>query len=98
MSRPTCRANRHPQPSADQPVGAWFFHTLRHMLDYEPCGKPATHTGYDGNKPLCDEHAEEVRAGLRSPNSIGNVLAGRPRTEEEIACMVRPIAKGVAPP
>jgi len=92
VNKPTCRANRHPQPIAEQPVGAWLFSTLRHILAYEPCGRPATHTSYDDNKPLCDEHAEELRAGLRSPNSIGNILAGgRPRTEEEIVLMVRPI-------
>jgi hypothetical protein len=94
----TCRANRHPQPSTKQSVGAWLFDTLQHLISYEPCGEPATHTSYDGFKPLCDAHAAELRAALRSPNTLGNVIFGRPRTEEEIALMVRPVRKrGPAP-
>jgi hypothetical protein len=62
------------------------------MKNYRPCGKPATHTSYGGTKPLCADHAEELRKSLRSPDTLGNVLAGRPRTEEEIASMVRPLS------
>lgn len=93
MNRPpTCRANRHAPPSAALPVGQWFLQTFRQMLSYEPCGKPATHLAYWETKPLCAEHAEQLRVALRSDNSLGNVLAGgRARTEEEIERMVRPI-------
>ena len=86
-----CRANLHPMPSASLPPGEWLLETARHMMRYEPCNEPATHTAYGGDKPLCPKHAEEMRAALRSPDSLGNVMAGRARTEEEIAGMVREI-------
>jgi hypothetical protein len=88
---PCCRANRHPMPSKDLAPAAWVVETLRHMAHYEPCGKPATHLSYNRSKPLCEEHARELRAALASPDALGNVLAGRPRTQEEIARMVVPI-------
>jgi hypothetical protein len=78
-------------PSRELPVAEWLVATARHMSGYTPCGKPATHVGYDGSKPLCDQHAEEMREALRSESTLGNILAGRPRTEREIAAMVRPI-------
>jgi hypothetical protein len=38
----------------------------------------------------CARHAEELRAALRDPNTLGNVLAGgKARTEEQIALLVR---------
>jgi len=87
-----CRANRHPMPSKDLAPADWLVETARHMARYEPCGKPATHLSYNGSKPLCEEHARELREALASPDSLGNLFAGRPRTEEEIARMVVPIA------
>lgn len=93
-SPPTCRANRHPRPTpslSQSPIADWLRETWGHMKNYEPCGEPATHAGYGGTKPLCDKHAQELRDALRSPDTVGNVLAGRARTEEEIAIMVRPL-------
>lgn len=85
----TCTANRQPPPSGDLPVTAWLRATFSQMLHYEPCGAPATHWAYGGTKPLCDRHAEDLRAALRNPTTLGNVLSGgRARTEEEIALMV----------
>jgi hypothetical protein len=88
----TCRANKLPMPSPSLSAGDWVRATWNHMRDYEPCGEPATHASYGGTKPLCGYHAEQLRESLRSPDSIGNVIAGRPRTEEEIAIMVRPLS------
>ena len=88
----TCRANRRPMPSAELPGPAWIVATMRHVAGYEACAKPATHVGYLGTKPLCEEHAEDLRRALRSADSIGNLVAGRIRTEEEIAIMVRPLS------
>lgn len=54
------------------------------------CQDTATHVTVLGCR--CARHAEELRAALRDPLSVGNVLKGRARTEEEIACMVRPLS------
>lgn len=89
---PTCRANRHPMPSKELSPAAWLLETGRHMANYEPCGKPATHLAYARTKPLCEEHAREMREALASPDALGNVIAGRARTPEEISRMVVPIA------
>jgi hypothetical protein len=78
-------------PSANLSTADWVRATWAHMKNYEPCGKPATHLAYEGSKPLCPEHAEAMRQALRSPDSLGNVIAGRVRTEEEITLMVRPL-------
>lgn len=56
------------------------------------CGAPATHVAYDGSKPLCGAHAEELKAALADPDTLGNVLAGCPRSPEEIQLLVRPLA------
>lgn len=85
----TCRANRHEMPNKNLSPGEWLRATWQHMKSYEPCGKPATHVSYDGRKPLCDQHAEELRIALRSEDTLGNVLSGRAWTEEEIQRMVR---------
>lgn len=86
-----CRANRKPMPSAALSPGEWLLKTAQHMFGYEPCGELATHVAYSG-KPLCPKHAEALRAALRSPDSVGNIVTGRVRTEEEIAAMVEPLS------
>ena len=53
------------------------------------CGKPATYTTILG--PCCSACAELLRASMRSPNTLANVIAGRARTEEEIERLVRPL-------
>lgn len=56
------------------------------------CGKPAafrTPLGY-----FCDDCIERFRAACRSPFSMANVIAGRVRTEEEIAKMIKPLTEG----
>jgi hypothetical protein len=51
------------------------------------CQEPATHKSIMGR--CCARHAEALRESLRSPNTLGNIFAGRrARTEEEIARMV----------
>ena len=51
------------------------------------CQAPATHDTIHGRR--CAPCAEILRASLRDPHTLGNVLAGgRARTEEEIALMV----------
>jgi hypothetical protein len=88
----TCRANKLARPSPSLSPRDWLRATWNHMRNYEPCGKPATHSSYGDSKPLCEHHAEEMRKALRSTDSVGNLIAGRARTEEEIAIMVRPLA------
>lgn len=50
------------------------------------CQAPATHNSNHGR--LCARHAEDLRCALRKPNTVGNILTGRARTEEEIARLV----------
>jgi|WetSurMetagenome_2_1015567.scaffolds.fasta_scaffold98925_3 hypothetical protein len=54
------------------------------------CQEPATHTSVMGRR--CARHAEELRNALRNPDILGNVLAGRARTEEEISALVRELS------
>lgn len=61
--------------------------TISDFFNREFCQEPTTHTG-DGNR-LCALHAEELRQALRNPHTLGNVILGRARTEEEIALLVR---------
>ncbi len=59
------------------------------------CGKPATFStplGY-----YCDDCIERFRAVCRSPLSMINVIAGRARTEEEIARLIKPITTKAGP-
>jgi hypothetical protein len=86
----TCRANRKALLSASLSTGDWLQKVADYILGYEPCGDLATHM-FSG-KPLCPKHAELFREALRSPDSLGNVVAGRARTEDEIAAMVEPIS------
>lgn len=61
------------------------------------CGAEPTHETMFG--PRCDQHAEVLRQRMRDPHTFLNMLAGRARTEEEIALGVRPIdAKASRPP
>lgn len=53
------------------------------------CGAPATHEGFWGD--LCERCAELSRERARNPLTMINVMAGRARTEEEIARLIRPI-------
>jgi len=66
--------------------------SLRTFLGSEPlkfCQEPATHESPLSGR-LCAHHAEELRASLRNPHTLGNVLAGgKARTEEQIALLVR---------
>lgn len=50
------------------------------------CQAPATHETIMGRR--CSRHAESLRRALRSPNVLGNVVLGRPRTEDEIKELV----------
>lgn len=84
----TCGANRLPMPSKDLSPTEWFRATWQHIKGYEPCGKPATHLAYGGTKPLCAAHAENLRKALASEDTLGNILAGRARTEHEIDRMI----------
>lgn len=60
------------------------------VFDKDFCGKPATHTGAFGDR--CAEHAEELVKALQSPNTLINVLAGKPgMTEAEARKRVVPI-------
>jgi hypothetical protein len=54
------------------------------------CGKPATFQTVWG--VYCDDHAEALRASMKNPRTIPNLVAGRVRTDDEIARLVRPIA------
>lgn len=58
------------------------------IFSAERCQAPATHETIMGRR--CALHAEELRASLRNPNTLGNILAGGvARTEEQIAMLVR---------
>lgn len=50
------------------------------------CQKPATYNTVHGRR--CDEHAEVLRQRLRNPNTLGNIVLGRARTEEEISKLI----------
>jgi hypothetical protein len=50
------------------------------------CQAPATHDTIIGRR--CPRHAEALRRALRSPYVLGNVVLGRPRTEDEIKQLV----------
>lgn len=91
MAMRTCRANRHGKPDPKLPVGEWLRAAAKQILGYEPCGKPATHVAYGGSKPLCDDHAEELRRAMKLPDTVANIARGRAATDEEIARMVQPI-------
>jgi hypothetical protein len=65
--------------------------SLKSLFHNERCLAPATHVDVFLNRPLCDACAERSRAALRDPNTLGNVLGKRARTEEEIARMIRPL-------
>jgi len=56
-------------------------------LGGERCQAAATHETLMG--PRCAKHAEEFKQALRDPRTLGNVMAGRARTEDEIALLVR---------
>jgi len=50
------------------------------------CQDVATHDTVLGRR--CRPHAEELRRALRGSDTLGNVLVGRARTEEEIERMI----------
>lgn len=54
------------------------------------CGAEATHYSHVGRR--CARHAEELKAALRSPNTLGSILHGGAFSEEEIARIVVPLA------
>jgi hypothetical protein len=85
----SCQAKTAPLPDPKLPVRQWLAAAGARVMS-SPCGRAATHVAYDG-RPLCDAHAEELRASLRSPDTVGNLIAGRGRTKEEIAALVRPL-------
>lgn len=60
--------------------------TLLGTLFGKLCQEPATHMSIMGRR--CRKHAEEMRSALADPATVGNVIAGRARTAEEIAAMV----------
>jgi len=51
------------------------------------CQDAATHESVWGRR--CTKHADELKKRLRDPSTLGNIIAGRARTEEEIGKMVR---------
>ena len=53
------------------------------------CQTAATHEAHVGR--LCATCAASLRQSLRDPNTLGNVIFGRARTEEEIARIVAEI-------
>lgn len=68
--------------------------TCESLADGEPfggkrCGKPASFIVLGSRK--CSECTEVFRKLARSPLMMMNVIAGRPRTDEEIDRMIRPI-------
>jgi hypothetical protein len=62
-----------------------FIDRLR-SLGGPRCQEPATHETVMGRHCAC--HAEELRRALRDPHTLGNILSGRPPTEEQIARLV----------
>lgn len=59
------------------------------------CGKPATFETRLGDR--CDACAELFRVMARDPAVLINILAGGPKTEEQIERMLRPIQPLEAP-
>jgi len=55
------------------------------------CGAPATFESLLGYR--CDACAVKFREACRNPRTFANVIAGRARTEEEIAQLIRPIQR-----
>ena len=55
------------------------------------CLQPAAFHDATTGRPLCPVCADRLAKALRSPNSLGNVIAGRARTEAEIARIIRPL-------
>jgi hypothetical protein len=53
------------------------------------CAKPALYTSVMGY--LCERCADKLRTSMRNPSTFMNVLAGRARTKEEIARLVKTI-------
>ena len=59
----------------------------RSVLGGPRCQAPATHASVLIGR-LCAGCAEALRCALRNPATLGNIVSGRARTEEEITRLV----------